>query len=351
MNDKNQQLKDQLQQELDTVKVPDYLRGHIRQKIEQEMQTKEAHRSLMFNNRNKKRVYFTSAVAAAALLMTIGSGYTSPTMANVLSRVPVVGVMYEDVSVDFGLKAAQEKGISQGFKQAVTDNKIEMSITDVYYDGQTFSIGYRLVNKGEDTWGEDLKGWDMDFKAKGVELGQSQASAMMQKVKDNEFEGVILIDADHFEEGFILELNINKINGQKGSWDFTIPVTSEFLKGTIHTFAPDYKTEGLGADITIKELTFTPSGIRLIAETISEKGTGNNYGFNIKGVGSSLSGGGSGDFGSEHGKNGKDHIIHRVSMNPVAEVPNEVTIVIYDLNNEINGTNHQLEFTVPLKNK
>jgi hypothetical protein len=340
MKSNYQPLKSELNQEIQTIKAPDYLRGHIRQKIENERQGSPKKQNL------KRNIYYFMA-SAAVLTLTAVSGYTSPSMADVLSRVPLVGAIYENASADFGLKEAQKKGLTQGFQQTVSDKDIDMTIRDVYYDGQMLSIGFRLVNKGKVSWGEDVRGVHLDFDAKGYRLGQQNASTMLEKVSANEYDGLILLEADRFKEEFVLQLKVNEINTQKGSWDFDIPVTSEFLTGSIHTFAPNFHTRGIGADISIKELTFTPSGIRLIAETISEKGTGNNFGFTVKGVG--VSGGGSGSFGSEHNKDGKDHIIHRVNLNPITEIPDQLTITIYDLNNELNGTNHEFHFNVPLK--
>ncbi|MHC0039502.1 DUF4179 domain-containing protein [Pseudoneobacillus sp. C159] len=335
-------VKSELHHEMETIEAPEYLRKQIREKIEQEIRVGKK-----TPKKSRKLVYFTT-IAAAAILITAGSGYKSPTMADVLSKVPVVGVIYEDVSADFGLKEAREKGLTQGYQQTVTDKDIEMTIKDVYYDGRAFSIGFRLVNHGKEVWGDDLKGiFSMDFDAKGFKLGQRMASTSMEKVGENVFEGVTIIEADRFKKEFVLELEVNEIDGKKGRWDFNIPVTSEFLQGSIHTFAPHYKTKALDAEITVKELTFTPSGIRLVTETLSEKGTGNRFGFTVKGVG--VGGGGSSNFGSQHGKKGKDHIIHSVNLNPVAEIPDQLTITVYDLYNELNGTNYEFDFTVPLK--
>jgi hypothetical protein len=336
--------KSELEHEMKMIKAPDSLRKQIREKIEQEIQV-----GTKSHKKSRKLVYFITA-AAVAILITAGSGYKSPIMADVLSKVPVVGVIYEDISADFGLKEAREKGLTQGYQQTVIDKDIEMTIKDVYYDGQVFSIGFSLVNHGKDTWGEHLKGiFSMDFDAKGFRLGQRIANTSMEKVGENEFEGVTMIEADRFKKEFVLELEVNEIDGKKGRWDFDIPVTSEFLQGSIHTFAPNYKTKALGAEITIRELTFSPSGIRIVAETLSEKGTGNSFGFAVKGIG--VSGGGSGNLGSQHNKNGKDHIIHTVNLNPVAEIPDQLTITVYDMYNELNGTNYEYDFTVPLKNK
>ncbi|WP_180954076.1 DUF4179 domain-containing protein [Bacillus sp. M6-12] len=337
-----EKLQSQLQQEAEHIKVPDYLQSQIRERIEQECRIETGKNKMNKNRSKKKAAYLTSAFAAAALI-TIGSGFGLPTMADMLSRVPIVGAIYENVSADFGLKEAREKGITQGYTEAKTDHDIEMAINDVYYDGTSFTIGYNLINKGSEKWTKDFVEMDMDIDAKGIDLGQYQTNNQMEKLNESTFEGLVSVDADHFEEEFIMAVDINKIDGQKGDWDFDIPVTSEFLQGSIHSFTPDFKTEAIGADVTIKAVIFAPSGAQIIAETISRKGTGNNIGFNIKGVG--VAGGGSGDFGEKHGKHGKDHIIHRVNLNPVPEVPKEITVVIYDMTDFEN----QVEVIVPLK--
>jgi hypothetical protein len=333
MKSEEQALRTQFKQETESIKIPVYLQSKIRKEIERSGVSKISPR--------RTRTYLTLATAAA-LFMLFASGYKSPTMADVLSRVPVVGGIYENISVDFGLKEAQEKGITQGFKQSITDKNIEMAITDVYYDGTNFSIGYQLTQIGSEKWKDDSVKMNIKMDPKGVDLGQWQFANQMKKISENKYEGLLLVDADHFEEEFILAVDIKEIAGQKGKWNFTIPVTSEFLQGSIHTFTPNLKAEGLGADIVIKEITFAPSGTRLVAETLSEKGTGNNYGFNIEGAG--LSGGASGDFGEQHGKDGMDHIIHRFNLSPLKEVPKEVTVVMYDLYD----SSKKIELTVPL---
>jgi hypothetical protein len=335
MRSEEKQLKTQFKQETESIKIPPYLKNIVRQEVERSQVSVQSPRRIGG---------YLSLAAAAVLFILFASGYKSPTMADVLSRVPVVGGIYEDISVDFGLKEAQEKGITQGFRQSITDENIEMTITDVYYDGTNFSIGYHLTQKGQRNWNADDVKMDIKMDPKGVDLGQWQFVNQMKKAGKNKYEGLLLVDADHFEEEFILAVDIKEIAGQKGKWNFTIPVTSEFLQGSIYMFTPNLKAEGLGADIVIKEITFAPSGVRLVAETISEQGTGNNFGFNIKGT--RLSGGASGDFGDQHGKDGKDHIIHRLNLNPVNEVPKEVTVVMYNLYDP----NQNIEVRVPLIN-
>jgi hypothetical protein len=334
MRSEDQQFRTQFKQETESIRIPAYLQSKIRKEIEMSRVSKISPR----------RTGTYLSLAAAVLLFTLfASGYKSPTMANVLSRMPIVGGIYENISVDFGLKEAQEKGITQGFKQTITDKNIEVAITDVYYDGTNFSIGYHLTHNGQQNWNTDNVKMDIKMDPKGVDLGQWQFTNQMKRVSENKYEGLLLVDADHFEEEFILAVDIKEIAGQKGKWKFTIPVTSEFLQGSIHMFTPNLKAEGLGADIIIREITFAPSGIRLVAETKSEQGTGNNYAFNIKGAG--LSGGASGDFGDQHGKDSKDHIIHRFNLSPLKEVPKEVTVVMYDLYDN----SKKIELIVPLK--
>jgi hypothetical protein len=321
------------------VQPPERLHQEIRNRILRDKKSYEVKKS-------KKKVLYIAGSAVVAILLIFGSGFISPTMAEVLHNLPIVGVIYKDFESDIGLEKAKTLGLKQEYKQTVVSNNIELTLTGAYYDGSNLSIAYHLKNKGtkELKDGRFLILSDVmnEFKINGSRV-YGGFDEKYKKLNPNEYEGNLYIYPIEFpkEENFTLELIVSEISGVKGDWKIKIPVTKEKVKGTVQTFTPNYKITALGGQILIKSISFTPTGIELNTETIMEKGKGQDIFFSIKEVGA--------DNGvTGHTKdlgNGKELTSSRFTFSPIKKVPNSISIMAYS----VKDSSQRVTFNVPLK--
>lgn len=295
-------------------------------------------------NQKKKVIYIAASVVV--FLLVFGSGFISPTMAKVLNKLPVVGVIYEDFQSDIGLEKAKKLGFKQDYQQTVTSNHIELTLTGAYYDGANLSVAYHLRNKGAKELKDGrfliLDAMKHEFKINGSHV-YGGFDEKYKKLGANEYKGNLYIYPIEFpkEDTFTLELIVSDLRGVQGNWKLKIPVTKEKVKGTVQTFTPNYKAEALGGEIVIKSISFTPTGIELNTETIIEKGKGTDILFSIKEVGA--------DNGvTGHTKdlgNGKELTTNRFTFAPMKEVPDRISIMVYNTKDP----SQRVTFQVPLK--
>lgn len=329
------------------IQPPARLHQEIRNRILRDTQSNRLKKS-------KKKVVVYIAGSAAAILLIFGSGFISPTMAKVLHKLPIVGVIYEDFQSDIGLEKAKQLGLKQEYQQTVVSNHIELTLTGAYYDGANLSIAYHLKNEGTKSLENKGEKWGDRFLLLGVGKGVMEFKIndspvhggfdeKFKKLNENEYEGNLYIYPTRFpkEEHFTLELSISEIRGVQGNWKVKIPVTKEKVKSTVQTFTPNYEATALGGQIRIKSISFTPTGIELITETIMRKGKGQDILFSIKEVGADLGVAGE----TKELENGKELTVSRSPFSPIKEVPDQITIIAY----YSKDPSQKVELKVPLK--
>ncbi|WJH35939.1 DUF4179 domain-containing protein [Paenibacillus sp. CC-CFT747] len=89
-----------------------------------------------------------TAAAAVTALAVLGSAFVSPAAAAQLRQVPGVASVFR-LAGDFGLQAADEKGLVTTVDQQADDQGIELRISEALYDGTRLSIGYLQTATGQ----------------------------------------------------------------------------------------------------------------------------------------------------------------------------------------------------------
>lgn len=89
----------------------------------------------------RKPFAYVTASAAIVLLATVVIGFVSPTMAQVLSRIPFVGSVFEAAG-DAGLQISSREGLATVVNQTAIDQGIEITMNEVIYDGIRLSVGF-----------------------------------------------------------------------------------------------------------------------------------------------------------------------------------------------------------------
>jgi hypothetical protein len=346
MLNKDNDFKKLFADNLRQIKPPASLHNDIRNRIVNDNNS---------NNTSRKRMFIPSLVTLSILLF-LGSGFVSPTLANVLKKLPMVGHIYNDFQKDIGLQGAYEAGLTEEYQKTVTSKNVEVTLTKVYYDGANLSVGYKVINNSEVEWPEPpkmgagashfllLKG-SHKFKINGSQMFGG-LSDTFREVSPREYEGLLQFHPNEFpkEKTFILECVFSEIQGIKGNWNFEVPVTKEKVKEIVHSFELNHKVEALGGEIIIKKVEFTPTAIGLETETIRKtKKEDRNQVLLFSIVEAGADNGVTGD--SEKLKNGKTRTVSRSTFPPLKKVPEMITIKAYNPSN----ASESIIFKVPLE--
>ena len=235
--------------------------------------------------RKSKMTMKAIAVSAAALTFgVIGSGFVSPTMAKVLSEVPIVGSIFADSS-DSSLQKVDEKGLASKLNETITDNGVSLTITEAYFGGGRLAIGYIIeTDKADLKSFEKYQGIPLSFKALLDGERFTYMSDFEQSVKDGAAFGIIDmgvgIESELSEEP-ILQLNVSEISGIKGTWNFNVPVTNKETKAATASFNPMVSTTWDKATFVVEKVEFTPAGSQIIIDRTLPREDKDNYSFAI----------------------------------------------------------------------
>ncbi|MCM3293188.1 DUF4179 domain-containing protein [Paenibacillus sp. MER 180] len=94
-----------------------------------------------------KRTLFAASAAVILGVGMVGVGYVSPTMAEALKKVPVIGLLFYEASED-AVQKAIERGIISTPNVSDTHDGITLKVTEVLFDGTRLS--FRIEREGKD---------------------------------------------------------------------------------------------------------------------------------------------------------------------------------------------------------
>ncbi|WP_159888087.1 DUF4179 domain-containing protein [Paenibacillus puerhi] len=211
--------------------------------------------------KRRRRWLPRAAVGAAAAALVgigvLGSGFVSPDMAAALRQLPLLTSVFQFAG-DFGLRAADEKGMVTEVHQTATDQGISLKITEAMYDGVRLSIGYFQ----ESARGiQELSGPGLEFEVNGTSY-EGAWSATGSYVDAQTYAGVLtLTPGQELPDRFTFGLKVYQIGELKGMWSFEFPVRK--MASTNKVVMPmAVKTAG-DVTMTVKRITFTPGSTEL----------------------------------------------------------------------------------------
>ncbi|PLR98410.1 DUF4179 domain-containing protein [Bacillus sp. T33-2] len=110
-----------------------------------------------------KRKWFLPGAAAIAAACILGSGFISPTVANVLQRVPFLEMVYDEgISPFYGFSDASHENMTTKINETVQDNGVRMTLNEAVYDGIRLGLSYTIeVDKDLESIGTRLVGKDL----------------------------------------------------------------------------------------------------------------------------------------------------------------------------------------------
>ncbi|NRS50357.1 DUF4179 domain-containing protein [Brevibacillus sp. HB2.2] len=212
---------------------------------------------------NKRKLVYSTGAAVVALGVLFSSAAVSPVMANLVSKVPLIGSIFSAYG-DNGLKLASEKGLTTVIGESQDVDGHAITVNEVYYDGTRFTIGYTLETK--QAVGEHYLGSSPDLTVNGKAFGYAGSSKHTQ-ITPTLATGIVDIDAiNGLPEEFKLGLSFHGEDGKQ--WNFSLPIIS---RTDTKRIAINHQQKAGGIDLTVPDITMGPAGLVVSFQAVTEE--------------------------------------------------------------------------------
>ncbi|ASN05403.1 DUF4179 domain-containing protein [Virgibacillus necropolis] len=181
------------------------------------------------SKRKRKRLKSTTIITSAAASLILASGLFFSPVTEVLAKVPLLNLIYEDITTTVGSELFASNLVTE-LDEKATDNGVNITITSAYYDnnvlGFTFKVeGDQLSIKNMDKGNSSASGYGY-YLFDGEEQNQLSGSGSGLKETDDGFIGAMeFYQPDQsIASDFTLPITFTSILGEKGTWRFDIPI-------------------------------------------------------------------------------------------------------------------------------
>lgn len=237
-----------------------------------------------------KRTILVASIAAILGAGIIGMGYVSPAMAEALKKVPMIGLLFTNISEE-AVQTAMEQGILSQPNVSVTHGGITLRLAEVLYDGTRLSI---LIERNGDSFpfntGSPYVDEDEGDIKETEEFVKRRNTPKEQQLKGYIMTPTILVNGQpfHYESAsygdypletpayhieftkglnlpdefeLTIRLNVTKV---EETFEFKIPVKVE-SKSVV--FKPNVTKSDGTFSYTVKEIEFSPVTTRLVLDS------------------------------------------------------------------------------------
>ncbi|MEK5431133.1 DUF4179 domain-containing protein [Lysinibacillus sp. FSL R7-0073] len=248
--------------------LPEFPRDEVRAAIARGIQqADELGEAVILKRKDKRKHLIYVASAVAVFSMTIGRAYVSPTFADTLSKLPIIGSVFKESGLP-GLKIASEQGLTKAVGETQTINGISVTVDEVLYDESHITAGITIESDRE--LSQYYFGAGMNFTINGAQPNVSTGSYSENILSPSARTGISTLDVklvedmpDTFELGLLLEGE----NGEK--WTFSTPIQkiTEIVQIPVN-----HQQQIDGIQLHVSNISVSPSGISLDYEA-TVKGT------------------------------------------------------------------------------
>ncbi|SOC44094.1 DUF4179 domain-containing protein [Ureibacillus acetophenoni] len=310
--------------------------------------------SVVVETKPKRNSWIGKGLVAAAVLTfgVIGSGFVSPTMAQVLKEIPIIGSIFGG-SPDTSLQMIHEQGLASQLNETVTNNGISLTITEAFLGGGRIAIAYTIET--DKVVLQDIsknQGVPLSFDAQLNGQRFDYIAEFEQHVNGDVATGII--DMDYGLSYSLIDqptlfLNVNEIAGVQGTWNFELLLGNEATSAATEGFAPLETATWDEATFVVERVEFTPVQSQIIIDSTMPRKEMGNYFFNLFDEnGTSLGfGGGSGGAVNDLG-NGMVNFRETVLLPGRKEAPNGLIIEITNNHGILGDPENYMEVNVPL---
>lgn len=211
-------------------------------------------------SRINRKAYLAGAVALLLVGITI-AGLNSPSLADSLKQIPVIGSLF-DITGDEGIKKAGQQGYSTHVDQIVTEQGITLSLKEVMFDGTSLNVA--MVEKGDPGLMGDISMIELFIDGKEVNYGAGVWNKQTDTGELVEVTSFTILDT--VPSSFDLEIRVKQIGKVSGTWILKTPVTTKKFQSVTREFDPGIKMVKAEGELLVKKLIFAPSTTMLEME-------------------------------------------------------------------------------------
>ncbi|WP_397540087.1 DUF4179 domain-containing protein [Rummeliibacillus pycnus] len=208
---------------------------------------------------SKKRVWPVILSCVAMIVLIIGSGFISPTMANVLAKVPLLDSIFNS-SGEPGLRVALEDDNRVNLNKTITSNGVSITIKDIIYDGSRIAFSFTQDQESE------IAPLQIEIDNKVINFSESYKG---KAIDNGEFEGLIqAFPEEKLPNKFHMVVKIHQIGKTKGDWQFE----TDMKKSNNHNMelANGQKATIDGIKYKVKKFEVADTGVHLQLEFDAE---------------------------------------------------------------------------------
>ncbi|WP_071393350.1 DUF4179 domain-containing protein [Bacillus tuaregi] len=202
----------------------------------------------------KRRFFYGLTAAAAALILTFGLSFFSPTFANSLKDIPVIGSAIEFVG-DIGMKKGKEKGLTTVMGEQVEIDGQLITFTETLYDGGEIHIGY-LMQAPEKAQNDHFMN-NLELFIDGKPIGGYGMGGRESEIEKGMYAGTISVSVrDDIPDSFVL--GIRPREGK--AWSVELPVER---KGNHESYLVQKVEQQKDLTILYDQITFFPTSTEI----------------------------------------------------------------------------------------
>ncbi len=224
-------------------------------------------KTVQTNERNskhsiQKKIIYSFCTVAVVFVLLVGSATISPVMANIISKIPIIGTVFSQ-SGDVGLERVQVQGLTNEIGTTKSFGGTSITLDEVFYDETRLTIGFSIMSENpiEEFY---LSEPNITINGKGF----SNASTYYEKeISPTYRTGIINIDSfDNLPDSFILGVTFTSADDKQ--WDFS---TSVHMKSIVQKVVIDHTQKVEGIELSILDLKVGPGGLQIAFSANSEQ--------------------------------------------------------------------------------
>lgn len=271
------------------------------------------------------KLQYGLSAAVLIFLLTFGVSIFSPTFADTLRTLPVIGSVFELVG-NTGIKQGSEKGLTTVLGEQVEAEGQIITFTESLYDGSEIHVGY-IIESLTDAKYEHFDFHNIQLKINGKSLGNYSFGAAGKEIDNGNYVGTLSISSqDKFPDNFTLQISYKG----RERWNVSLPVE---LQGDNKSFLVNQMREQGEIAIHYDKVTFFPTATEIAFRFILDEKVIDDPNYKLFGYeiiddqGRELEPFGGGGGGAV--KNGKLVQNFKFNFEPLTTIPKSLTIKTY----------------------
>lgn len=202
----------------------------------------------------RNKILYSVGTAAVTFILLAGSATVSPVMANIASKIPIIGSVFSE-SGDRGLEQVNQQGLTNVLGTTKSVGQTSITLDEVFYDETRLSIGFSMTS--DEPIGDFYLAAGPDITIDG-KVFSNASSYQETEISPTQRTGIINIDSyDDLPETFSLGVNFIGEDGKQ--WDFSTPVSK---KSIVESISINHTQDVKGIELTVSDLKVSPAGLQ-----------------------------------------------------------------------------------------